>query len=272
MADPNCKVVVVGNPCNTNAMIAASQAPRLDKRNFHALTRLDENRAKCQLALKARRGGRFALPPPSVYPPRSEPFVPPSPHALRTDSSPPAVPPPKPSPHARAQSGVHYRSVSNVTIWGNHSTTQVPDFVNARINGQRATSLIDGNWLETQFTATVQTRGGALIKKWGRSSAASTAVSIADHIRSLVVPTPKGDWFSMAVCSDGNPYGVKEGLWYSFPCVSKGDGTYEIVRGLEINPWLREKMLATEKELEAERDCVKHLMGQSAHPPGRPAG
>lgn len=152
--------------------------------------------------------------------------------------------------------------MSNVTIWGNHSTTQVPDFVNARVNGQRVTSLIDSKWLETDFTTAVQTRGGALIKKWGRSSAASTAVSIADHIRSLVVPTPKGDWFSMAVCSDGNPYGVKDGLWFSFPCTSNGDGTYEIVKGLEMTPYLKEKINATEKELEQERDCVKHLMGE----------
>jgi malate dehydrogenase (NADP+) len=210
-ADAACKVVVVGNPCNTNALIAMANAPRLDPRNFSALTRLDENRAKCQLAIKA---------------------------------------------------GVFSQSVSNVTIWGNHSTTQVPDFVNARIAGERAAAVIaDQAWLEGGFTPAVQTRGGALIKKWGRSSAASTAVSIADHIRSLTTPTPANDWFSMAVLSDGNTYGVADGLVYSFPCRSAGDGSYEIVRDLEITPWLRERMAKSEKELSDEKDCVKHMMG-----------
>ena len=210
-ADKNCKVVVVGNPCNTNALIAAANAPRLNPRNFSALTRLDENRAKCQLAIKA---------------------------------------------------GVFPANVTNVTIWGNHSTTQVPDFINARISGEKATKVInDAAWLEGGFTPAVQTRGGALIKKWGKSSAASTAVSIVDHIRSLTQPTPAGDWFSMAVLSDGNPYGIQDGLVYSFPCRSKGDGSYEIVSGLEVTPWLRERMAKTEKELLDEKDCTKHLMG-----------
>jgi malate dehydrogenase (NADP+) len=105
---------------------------------------------------------------------------------------------------------------------------------------------------------------GALIKKWGRSSAASTAVSIADHIRSLVTPTVEGDWFSMAVLTDGNPYSIAPGLVYSFPCRSTGDGSYEIVRGLEITPWLRERMAKSEKELVDERDCVSHLTGGTA--------
>lgn len=211
VADANCKVVVVGNPCNTNAMIAMSNAPRLNPRNFTALTRLDENRAKCQLALKA---------------------------------------------------GVHYGTVSNVTIWGNHSTTQVPDFVNAKISGTPVTDLIDQAWLENEFTPAVQTRGGALIKKWGRSSAASTAVSIADHIKAMVTPTKEGDWFSMAISSNGNPYGVADGLNFSFPCRSKGDGSYEIVPGLKMTPYLKERIAKTEKELLEERDCVKHLMGE----------
>jgi malate dehydrogenase (NADP+) len=168
VASEDCKVLVVGNPCNTNALIAMENAPRLKRKNFHALTRLDENRAKCQLALKA---GKF------------------------------------------------YTSVSRVCVWGNHSTTQVPDFVNARIGGMPAMDVIDDTkWFREEFTPTVATRGGALIKKWGRSSAASTAVSIADAIRSLVVPTAPGDCFSTAVCTDGNPYGIAEGLIYSMPC------------------------------------------------------
>jgi malate dehydrogenase (NADP+) len=212
VANKTCKVCVVGNPCNTNALIAMENAPNLDRKNFHALTRLDENRAKCQLALKA---------------------------------------------------GVFYDTVSNVTIWGNHSTTQVPDFVNAKIDGKKAVEVIgDDAWLEEEFTPTIQTRGGALIKKWGRSSAASTAVSIADAIKSLVTPTPEGDWFSTAVSTDGNPYGIAEGIVFSMPCRSKGDGSYEIVEGLEINDWLREKIKASEEELTKEADCVSHLTGK----------
>eukprot|EP00227_Mantoniella_beaufortii_P004367 CAMPEP_0197610056 /NCGR_PEP_ID=MMETSP1326-20131121/52496_1 /TAXON_ID=1155430 /ORGANISM="Genus nov. species nov., Strain RCC2288" /LENGTH=436 /DNA_ID=CAMNT_0043178515 /DNA_START=15 /DNA_END=1325 /DNA_ORIENTATION=+ len=212
VAKPTCKVMVVGNPCNTNALICMENAPNLSRKNFHALTRLDENRAKCQLAIKA---------------------------------------------------GVFYDTVTNVTIWGNHSTTQVPDFVNAKIGGERAMDVItDHTWLETGFTPAIQTRGGALIKKWGRSSAASTAVSIADAIKSLVVPTPEGDWFSTGVCTDGNSYGVAEGIIYSFPCRSKGDGSYEIVDGLEINDWLRERIKKSEAELTNEADCVSHLTGK----------
>ena len=214
VAKPTCKVIVVGNPCNTNALIALSHAPNLDPRNFHALTKLDENRAKCQLAIKA---------------------------------------------------GVFYETVSNVVIWGNHSTTQVPDFVNAKINGEKATDVIaDKEWLENDFTPAIQTRGGLLIKKWGRSSAASTAVSIENAIRDLVNPTAEGDWFSTAVLSNGNPYGIRDGLVYSFPCRSTGDGSYEFVEGLEINDWLRERMTKSEEELAGEKGCVSHIMG-TAH-------
>jgi len=212
VAKPTCVVCVVGNPCNTNALIAMENAPNLDRKNFHALTRLDENRAKCQLALKA---------------------------------------------------GVFYETVSNVTIWGNHSTTQVPDFVNARIDGAPAAEVIDDQaWLESEFTPAIQTRGGLLIKKWGRSSAASTAVSIADAIKALVTPTKEGDWFSSAVCTDGNPYGIAEGIVFSMPCRSTGDGSYEIVEGLEINDWLRERIQTSEDELTKEADCVSHLTGK----------
>ncbi|XRB19017.1 malate dehydrogenase [Pseudoscourfieldia marina] len=213
VADKNCKVLVVGNPCNTNTLIAMANAPGLAKENFHALTRLDENRAKCQLALK---------------------------------------------------SGVFYSTVTNVTIWGNHSTTQVPDFVNARINNMPATEVIsDREWLENEFAPCVATRGGALIKKWGRSSAASTAVSIADAIKALVTPTEPGDWFSSAVSTDGNPYGIEEGLVFSMPLRSKGDGGWEFVEDVIIDDWLRGKIKASEDELKKERDCVMHLMGMA---------
>jgi malate dehydrogenase (NADP+) len=212
VAKPTCKVIVVGNPCNTNALIALTHAPNLNPRNFHALTKLDENRAKCQLAIKA---------------------------------------------------GVFYETVSNVVIWGNHSTTQVPDFVNAKIDGSKATDIIaDSEWLEKDFTPAIQTRGGLLIKKWGRSSAASTAVSIVGAIKDLVNPTPQGDWFSTAVLSNGNPYGVPDGIVFSFPCRSKGDGSYEIVPGLEINSWLKERITKSAEELTNEKGCVGHLIGE----------
>lgn len=212
VANENVKVIVVGNPCNTNALICMKNAPRIPKKNFHALTRLDENRAKCQLALKA---------------------------------------------------GVFYDNVSNVTIWGNHSTTQVPDFVNAKINGKPVTEVIkDKKWLEEEFTQTVQSRGGVLIKKWGRSSAASTAVSIADAMKSLVTPTKEGDWFSSGVYTGQNPYGIDKDLIFSMPCRSKGDGDYEIVSDLQINDWLAERIKKTEDELLAERRCVAHLIGE----------
>lgn len=212
VASADVKVMVVGNPCNTNALIAMKNAPRLNPLNFHALTRLDENRAKCQLALKA---------------------------------------------------GVFYDNVSNVTIWGNHSTTQVPDFLNAKIHGARVVDVIqDEKWLKEEFTPRVQKRGGALIQKWGRSSAASTAVSIADAIKSLITPTLEGDWFSSGVYTNGNPYGIAEDIIFSMPCRSKGDGGWELVTDCEVDDYLRERIKKSEDELIAEKKCVAHLIGQ----------
>ncbi|CAI0442544.1 unnamed protein product, partial [Linum tenue] len=212
VASPNVKVMVVGNPCNTNALICLKNAPKIPAKNFHALTRLDENRAKCQLALKA---------------------------------------------------GVFYDKVSNVTIWGNHSTTQVPDFLNAKIDGMPVKEVIkDDKWLEHEFTEKVQKRGGALIQKWGRSSAASTAVSIVDAIKSLVTPTPEGDWFSSGVYTSGNPYGIAEDIVFSMPCRSKGDGDYELVKEIQFDDYLRSRIAKTEAELLAEKRCVAHLTGE----------
>ncbi|KAH0456115.1 hypothetical protein IEQ34_014022 [Dendrobium chrysotoxum] len=214
VASRSVKVIIVGNPCNTNALICLKNAPNIPAKNFHALTRLDENRAKCQLALKA---------------------------------------------------GVFYDKVSNVTIWGNHSTTQVPDFVNAKINGVPVKKVItDTKWLEQEFTERVQKRGGVLIQKWGRSSAASTAVSIVDGIRSLITPTPEGDWFSSGVYTNGNPYGIAEDIVFSMPCRSKGDGDYELVKEVVIDDFLRERIrkASTEAELIAEKRCVAHLTGE----------
>lgn len=212
VASRNVKVIVVGNPCNTNALICLKNAPNIPAKNFHALTRLDENRAKCQLALKA---------------------------------------------------GVFYDKVSNMTIWGNHSTTQVPDFLNARIDGIPVKEVIkDTKWLEEEFTETIQRRGGVLIQKWGRSSAASTAVSIVDAMKALITPTPEGDWFSSGVYTNGNPYGIAEDIVFSMPCRSKGDGDYELVKDVIIDDFLRSRIKKTEAELLAEKKCVAHLTGE----------
>lgn len=212
VASRNVKVIVVGNPCNTNALICLKNAPNIPAKNFHALTRLDENRAKCQLALKA---------------------------------------------------GVFYDKVSNMTIWGNHSTTQVPDFLNARINGLPVKEVIkDHKWLEEEFTEKVQKRGGVLIQKWGRSSAASTAVSIADAMKSLVTPTPEGDWFSSGVYTNGNPYGIAQDIVFSMPCRSKGDGDYELVKDVTFDEYLLKRIAKSEAELLAEKRCVAHLTGE----------
>ncbi|GMG99447.1 hypothetical protein Nepgr_001287 [Nepenthes gracilis] len=212
VASRNVKVIVVGNPCNTNALICLKNAPNIPAKNFHALTRLDENRAKCQLALKA---------------------------------------------------GVFYDKVSNVTIWGNHSTTQVPDFLNARINGLPVKEVIkDHKWLEEEFTEKVQKRGGVLIKKWGRSSAASTAVSIVDAIKSLITPTPKGDWFSSGVYTNGNPYSIAEDVVFSMPCRSEGDGDYELVKDVKFDDYLLTRLNKTMAELLAEKRCTAHLIGE----------
>lgn len=209
-ANPDVKVLVVGNPCNTNCLIAMTHAPRIPKKNFHAMTRLDQNRAVAQLALKA---------------------------------------------------DVEVEDVSNVAIWGNHSATQVPDFLNAKIQGKPVEKIIkDRSWLEKEFITTVQKRGSAILEARGKSSAASAASAIVDAIKSLSVPTPKGEWFSSAVSSDGNPYNIKENLIFSFPCRSKGNGDYEIVSGLSWDEFLTNKIRNSEKELLEERDFVSKML------------
>lgn len=206
VASPDVKVLVVGNPCNTNCLIAMTHAPRIPRKNFHAMTRLDQNRAVTQLAIKAK---------------------------------------------------VDVTAVTNMTIWGNHSSTQVPDFFNAKINGKPASGVItDLKWLETDFINIVQKRGAAIIAAREKSSAASAANAAIDAIKALVTPTPPGQWFSSGVCSDGNGYGIEENLIFSFPCRSKGDGTYEIVSDLPLNDFLKNSIKATENELIEERGMV----------------
>lgn len=209
-ASKNTLVFVVGNPCNTNCLIAMHHAPNLPPQKFHAMTRLDHNRARFQLAKKAN---------------------------------------------------VSITAVDRVAIWGNHSATQVPDFLHAVINGKPAVEVIkDRNWLEGEFIETVQKRGGAVIKARGKSSAASAANAIIDGIRSILCPTNKGSWYSSAIVSDGNPYGIQNGLIFSFPCQTEMGGEIKIVSGLEWDGFLKEKIALTEKELLEERDMITHLL------------
>ena len=208
-AGDNARIVVVGNPCNTNCLIAMNNAPRISRDRWFAMTALDENRAKSQLAAKARTA---------------------------------------------------VRDVSNLTIWGNHSATQYPDFYNAKINGKAAPEVInDEEWLQGEFIKTVQQRGSAIIKARGASSAASAANAALDTVTRINTPTPEGDRFSTAIPSDGS-YGIPEGLIFSFPLRSKGTGDYEIVQGLELNDFSKEKIQATSSELEMERDAVKEML------------
>lgn len=202
--------LVVGNPCNTNCLIALKHAKRLKANNFFAMTRLDQNRAVSLLAKKA--------------------------HLPVTD-------------------------VQKMTIWGNHSSTQVPDFLHATMQGKPVLDVIkDRKWLENEFLTLVQKRGAEVIAARGKSSAASAANAAIDTMRSLVFPTPNGDWFSCALLSDGNPYGIQEGLIFSFPCRSKGNGKIEIVKDLKWDNFLKEKIALTEKELIEERELVKGLL------------
>lgn len=207
VASRDIKVLVVGNPANTNALITQRNAPDIDPRNFTAMTRLDHNRALTQLAQKT---------------------------------------------------GTSINDIQHLTIWGNHSATQYPDIHQTTVEGKNAMSLIDQAWYEGDFIPTVQQRGAAIIEARGASSAASAANAAIFHIRDWALGTPEGDWTSMGVYSDGS-YGIEEGLIYSFPCVCK-DGDWEIVQGVELNDFSKEKMAATEQELKEERDGVAHLL------------
>jgi len=207
VAADDVRVLVTGNPANTNALIASSNAPDIPKERFNALTRLDHNRAKTQLAQKLGRP---------------------------------------------------VEEVRKMTIWGNHSSTQYPDIFHAEVGGKNAAELVnDEAWIESTFIPTVAKRGAAIIEARGLSSAASAANATVEHMRDWVLGTPDGDWVSMAVPSDGS-YGVAEGVISSFPCVVK-NGKYEIVQGLEIDPFSRAKIDASVAELLDERKAVKEL-------------
>jgi len=206
-ASPDVRVLVVGNPANTNALIAASNAPKLDRRQFTAMTRLDHNRAISQLGEKT---------------------------------------------------ATHPRDIQRMIIWGNHSSTQYPDLSHALVAGQAAPDMVDVAWTRETFIPTVQSRGAAIIKARGASSAASAASAAIDHVRIWMQGTTEGDWTSMAVASDGS-YGIEEGVVYSFPCITKA-GEYSIVQDLAIDDFSRDRMAATETELREERSAVEDLL------------
>jgi len=204
-ASRDVKVLVVGNPANTNCLIAQRNAPDLDPRNFTAMTRLDHNRAMAQLAQKTAS---------------------------------------------------HVNDVKGLCIWGNHSATQYPDIHRTTVAGTDAMSLIDMDWYTGEFIPTVQQRGAAIIQARGASSAASAANAAIDHMHDWALGSDA--LVSMGVYSDGS-YGIAEGLIYSFPVTCSG-GDWQIVQGVEVNDFSREKMAATETELAEERDAVAHLL------------
>jgi malate dehydrogenase len=206
-AASDIKVLVVGNPANTNCLIAKSNAPDIPRERFTSMMRLDHNRAIAQLATKL---------------------------------------------------GAAVSDVTNVTVWGNHSTTQYPDIVHAKVGGRNAAEAVgDQQWIENEFIPTVAKRGAAIIDARGASSAASAANAAVDHVSNWVNGTPDGDWVSMGIPADGS-YGIEEGVICGFPCTCSG-GRYEIVQGLEIDSFSRERIDASVEELQQERDAVQEL-------------
>lgn len=208
-ASADMKVLVVGNPANTNALVMAHYAPKVPKKNFTAMTRLDHHRALGQLALRA---------------------------------------------------DVSVKVVQNVIIWGNHSSTQYPDVNHGTIGGKPIRQVIgDDNYLNDEFISTIQKRGAAIINARKASSALSAARAAVRHMRSWICGTSNGEWVSMGVLSDGNPYGVSSGLMYSFPCTCS-NGDFQIVGGLSIDDFSRKKMKVTEEELQEEKDLAFSLL------------
>ena len=206
-AADDVRVLVVGNPANTNALIAQANAPDVPAERFTAMMRLDHNRAVAQLANKL---------------------------------------------------GAGVADVTNMTVWGNHSPTQYPDLVNAKVRGENAWNAVDDDvWIAEEFIPRVGKRGAEIIEARGSSSAASAANAAIDHVRDWVLGTPQGDWVSMAVPSDGS-YGIEEGIICGHPCQCTG-GDYSIVEGLEITDFSRERIDASVEELRSEREAVAGL-------------
>jgi malate dehydrogenase len=206
-AAEDVKILVVGNPANTNALIAMANAPDVPNERFTAMLRLDHNRAIAQLAHKT---------------------------------------------------GAAIPDVTNMTVWGNHSTTQYPDLVNAKVKGSSAWEAVgDEAWIADEFIPTVAKRGAAIIDARGASSAASAANAAIDHVHDWVLGTPDGDWVSMGVPADGS-YDVPEGIISGYPCTS-AKGEYSIAEGLEITEFSRERIDASVAELREEREAVAGL-------------
>jgi malate dehydrogenase len=206
-AADDVKVLVVGNPANTNCLIAMSNAPDVPRERFTAMVRLDHNRAIAQLAGK-----------------------------LSTDVA----------------------AITRMTVWGNHSTTQVPDLGNCQVSGESAWMAVgDDAWILNEFMPTVAKRGAAIIDARGASSAASAANAAIEHVHDWVLGTPKGDWVSMGVPADGS-YGIEEGIISGYPCTC-ANGRYEIVQGLRIGDAIQERIDASVAELKEERDAVAKL-------------
>jgi malate dehydrogenase len=208
-AASDVRIVVVGNPCNTNCLVAYNNGRDIPADRWTALTRLDHNRARTQLAKKA---------------------------------------------------GVQNEAVTQVTIWGNHSNTQYPDFTNAKIDGKPATEVItDRGWLENTFVPMIQSRGAAVIKARGSSSAMSAANGALDHARGWLRATPANDWISVATVSKGE-YGVPAGLVFGYPVRADGRGNFAVVDGLKLDAFGQQKLQATLNELQEERDAVTDLL------------
>ena len=208
-AAKDVRILVVGNPCNTNCLVAYHNGRDIPRERWTAMTRLDHNRAQSALAKK---------------------------------------------------SGVANEEVTQVTIWGNHSNTQYPDFTNARIKGQPATEVItDRAWLENTFLPQCQNRGAAVIKARGSSSAMSAANGAIDHVKSWLVPTPANTWVSAGVISKGE-YDVPAGLVFSYPCRCDGQGNLNVVDGVKLDAFGKAKFQATLQELQEEREAVRDLL------------
>jgi malate dehydrogenase len=208
-AAKDVRILVVGNPCNTNCLVAYNNGRDIPAERWTAMTRLDHNRARTQLAKKA---------------------------------------------------GVENAEVTQVTIWGNHSNTQYPDFTNAKIKGRPAPEMItDRAWLENTFVPMIQNRGAAVIKARGSSSAMSAANGALDHVKSWLRATPANDWVSVATVSKGE-YGVPAGLVFSYPCRGDGKGNFAVIDGVKLDAFGQQKFQATLKELEEEREAVKELL------------
>jgi malate dehydrogenase len=209
-AADDIRTLIVANPCNTNTLIAMNSAPDIPANRWFAMTRLDENRAKSQIAKKA---------------------------------------------------GVPVTAVSHLAIWGNHSPTQFPDFEHALVNGKPALDVIpDRTWWEGEFLKKCQQRGKEIIDARGKSSAASAANAVVNHLQTLQGVTHSNDWASAAIPSNGNPYGVPDGLVFSFPLRITGPGTYEMITGLELSPYAKDRLRITIEELQGERDAILELL------------